>query len=92
MENFANKQVLENHYECLKGMGAFIDNRIADQIGVVYDELKSYLEGLCFGGEIKGFILDREARFDYALANLKSMVWQRDMDNRKKNGKTFLDK
>ena len=87
MENFANKNQLENHYAQLKGMGAFIDRKIEEQIEIVYDEFKSYIEGLCFGGDIKGFILDREARFDYALANLKHLVWQRDRDNYYKKNK-----
>ena len=77
MENLARKQTLENHYQQLKGMGAFIDKAIDEQVGVVYDELKSYIEGLICCDKIHHNILDQEARFEHAMSNLKFLVWQK---------------
>ena len=77
MENLARKQNLDNHYQQLKGMGAFIDKAIDEQVGVVYDELKSYIEGLVCCDKIHHNILDREARFEHAMTNLKFLVWQK---------------
>lgn len=80
MENLARKENLDNHYQQLKGMGAFIDRAIDEQIGVVYDELKSYIEGLVCCDKIHHNILDREARFEHAMTNLKFLVWQKLQD------------
>ena len=80
MENLARKQNLDNHYAQLKGMGAFIDKAIDEQVGVVYDELKSYIEGLICCDKIHHNILDREARFEHALVNLKFLVGQKMRD------------
>ena len=77
MENLTRKETLENHYQQLKGMGAFIDKAIDEQVGVVYDELKSYVEGLVSCDKIHHNILDREARFEHAMSNLKFLVWQK---------------
>ena len=77
MENLARKQTLENHYAQLQGMGAFIDRAIDEQVGIVYDELKSYIEGLVCCDKIHHNILDREARFEHAMSNLKFLVWQK---------------
>jgi hypothetical protein len=80
MENLARKETLDNHYQQLKGMGAFIDRAIDEQVGVVYDELKSYIEGLVCCDKIHHNILDREARFEHAMTNLKFLVWQKLQD------------
>ena len=77
MENLARKQNLDNHYQQLKGMGAFIDRAIDEQVGVVYDELNSYVDGLVCCDKIHHNILDREARFEHAMSNLKFLVWQK---------------
>lgn len=77
MENLANKNQLEAHYTKLKGIEPFVDKAIDEQIGVVYDEFKNYIEILTCCNSIHHNILDREARFEYALANLKSLVWQK---------------
>lgn len=80
MENLNRKVNLDNHYQQLKGMGAFIDRAIDEQVGVVYDELKSYIEGLVRCDKIHHNILDREARFEHAMSNLKFLVWQKLQD------------
>jgi hypothetical protein len=80
MENLNRKVNLDNHYQQLKGMGAFIDRAIDEQVGVVYDELKSYIEGLVRCDKIHHNILDREARFEHAMTNLKFLVWQKLQD------------
>lgn len=77
MENLARKATLENHYLQLKGKGAFIERAIDEQVGIVYDELKSYIEGLVCNNTIHHNILDREARFEHALTNLKFLAWQK---------------
>jgi hypothetical protein len=77
MESLAHKETLDNHYQQLKYMGAFIDKVIDKQVGVVYDELKSYIEGLTCCNTIHHNILDREARFEHAMSNLKFLVWQK---------------
>lgn len=81
MEDFTNENQLYAHYAKLRAMGAFIDRAIDEQVGVVYDELKNYIETLTCCRDVHFSILDREARFEYALANLKSMVWQKHLDN-----------
>jgi hypothetical protein len=80
MENLNRKETLDNHYQQLKGMGAFIDKAIDEQVGVVYDELKSYVEGLVCCDKIHHNFLDREARFEHAMSNLKFLVWQKLQD------------
>jgi hypothetical protein len=77
MENLGRKVNLDNHYQQLKGMGAFIDKAIDEQVELVYDELKSYIEGLVCCDKIHHNILDREARFEHAMTNLKFLVWQK---------------
>ena len=77
MENLARKQTLDNHYAQLKGKGAFIDDAIDEQVEIVYDELKAYIEGLTCCNKINNGILDREARFEHAMTNLKFLVWQK---------------
>jgi hypothetical protein len=58
-------------------MGSSIDKSIDEQIEIVYDELKSYIEGLTCCNTIHHNILDREARFEHAMSNLKFLVWQK---------------
>ena len=77
MENLARKETFENHYQQLQGMGSFIEKAIDKQVGIVYDELKSYIEGLTCCDKIHYNILDREARFEHAMSNLKFLVWQK---------------
>ena len=77
MENLASKETFENHYQQLQGMGSFIEKAIDKQVGIVYDELKSYIEGLTCCDKIHHNILDREARFEHAMSNLKFLVWQK---------------
>lgn len=77
MENLARKETFENHYQQLQGMGAFIEKAIDEQIAIVYDEFKSYIEGLTCCVKIHHNILDREARFEHAMSNLKFLVWQK---------------
>jgi hypothetical protein len=80
MESLTCKENLDNHYKQLKYLGAFIDKAIDKQVGVVYDELKSYIEGLVCCDKIHHNILDREARFEHAMTNLKFLVWQKLQD------------
>ena len=81
MENLARKQTLDNHYPQLQGKSAFIDKAIDEQVEIVYDELKAYIEGLTCCNKINNGILDREARFEHAMTNLKFLVWQKFHDN-----------
>ena len=68
---------LESRIHQLKGKGEFINEDIDKQVGVVYDELKSYIEGLTCCDKIHHNILIREARFEYAIAKLKNLVWEK---------------
>lgn len=81
MENLARKATLDNHYAQLMGKGAFIEKAIDDQVCIVYDELKAYIESLTCSVKINNGILDREARFEHAMTNLKFLVWQKFQDN-----------
>lgn len=82
MKNLARKQTLENHYAQLQGKGAFIERAIDEQVEIVYDELKSYIEGLICCDTIHHNILVRESRFEYAMSNLKFLVWQKLRDKK----------
>ena len=84
MEKLARKETLENHYQQLQGKGAFIEREIDEQVEIVYDELKSYIEGLTCCNTIHHNILDREARFEHAMSNLKFLVWQKLRDKNDK--------
>jgi hypothetical protein len=63
--------------ENLKGKGASIDEDINKQVEAVYDELKSYIEGLICCDKIHHNILIREARFEHAMSTLKNLVWEK---------------
>jgi hypothetical protein len=63
--------------ENLKGKGASIDEDINKQVEAVYDELKSYIEGLICCDKIHHNILIREARFEHAMTTLKNLVWEK---------------
>lgn len=63
--------------ENFKDKGASIDEDINKQIEMVYDELKSYIEGLTCCDKIHHSILIREARFEHAMSKLKCLVWQK---------------
>jgi len=76
MENLCDKVNLDNHYTNLDKIEN-IDNAIENQIGCVYDELKSYIECLTCCKNIHHNVIDLEARFDYALANLKFLAWEK---------------
>ena len=66
---------LESSIHQLKGNGTFIDKDIDKQVEAVYDELKSYIEGLICCDKIHHNILMREARFEHAISKLKYLVW-----------------
>lgn len=50
---------------------------IDEQIEMVYDELKSYIECLTCCDTIHHNILIREARFEHAMSDLKYLVWEK---------------
>ena len=80
MENLTREQTLENHYAQLKGMGAFINRAIEEQIGIVHAEFENYIDCLTCYDNIHHNILDLEARFEHALVNLKFLVGQKMRD------------
>lgn len=61
----------------LESMSVSIDKDIDEQVGIVYDELKSYIEGLVCCDKIHRNILIREARFEHAMSQLKCLVWKK---------------
>ena len=58
-------------------MEKFIDRSIDEQVEIVYDELKSYIEGLICCDTIHHNILVRESRFEHAMSKLKFLVWKK---------------
>ena len=64
-----------------------LESVIDDLVCTAFDEFKNYIEGLTCCERIHHGVLDREARFEYAMANLKAAVWEKLQRNRQKETK-----
>ena len=83
MESLSMKKSLDRHYEQLTALSDDLEPIIDDLACVAFNEFKNYIEGLTCCERIHHGILDREARFEYAMANLKAVVWEKFRRNMK---------
>ena len=83
MVDLSNREAFAHHYEQLATLPDDLGPIIDDLACVAFDEFKNYIEGLTCCERIHHGILDREARFEYAMANLKAVVWEKFRRNMK---------